>query len=115
MSTREIAFIADPVIAPEAKGVDIYRSIGSERLIYLDPFMLLDHLKVDAAHLQEPRGFPRHPHRGIETLTYVFEGVMAHKDSLGNEGLVSAGGSQWMTAGAGIFHEEMLHPDPRGK
>ncbi len=114
MSTRHIAFIADPVIAPEAKGVVIHRSIGSERLVFLDPVMLLDHLKVDASELTEPRGFPRHPHRGIETLTYVFEGKMAHKDSLGNEGAVQAGGSQWMTAGAGIFHEEMLHPDPKG-
>jgi redox-sensitive bicupin YhaK (pirin superfamily) len=114
VSTRTVAFVADPILAPEAKGVNIYRSIGSERLIYLDPFLLLDHLKVDAEALTEPMGFPRHPHRGIETLTYVFRGKMAHKDSLGNEGVVHEGGSQWMTAGRGIWHEEMLHPDPHG-
>ena len=73
----------------------------------LDPFLLLDHLGIDPKGAGDlPLGFPRHPHRGIETLTYVMQGTMQHKDSMGNEDTVAAGESQWMTAGGGLFHAE---------
>jgi hypothetical protein len=107
MSTRTLALIAEPTVAAEAIGVTILRSLGSERLVLLDPFLLLDHLTVAPA--TEPSlGFPRHPHRGIETLTYVVEGWVRHRDSLGSDSQVEAGGAQWMRAGSGIFHEEYL-------
>jgi redox-sensitive bicupin YhaK (pirin superfamily) len=114
MSTfRPVAFVADPTAAEEAEGVTIRRTVGGERLVLLDPYLLLDHLYAPAG--TEPRavGFPRHPHRGIETLTYVFTGgKVHHRDSLGNDDAIGAGGSQWMTAGGGIFHEEMLEAAP---
>lgn len=110
MNHRTVAFAFSPTVADEAKGVIIRRSIGGERLALLDPFLLLDHVTVDPAHTGGEIGFPRHPHRGIETLSYVISGEVAHRDSLGNEGRVGAGGTQWMTAGNGIYHEEMLIP-----
>jgi len=112
MATRQVGIVMTPSQAHEAKGVTINRTIGSDKLILLDPFLLLDHLTVandgtDASEI----GFPRHPHRGIETLTYVFTGRVKHKDSLGNEEIVDAGETQFMRAGAGIFHEEMVFAD----
>ena len=107
MASREACIIFEPTLADEAQGVTIRRSIGGERLALLDPFLLFDHVTV-APDAADVIGFPRHPHRGIETLSYVIKGFVAHKDSLGNEGEVDAGGSQWMTAGNGIFHEEMV-------
>lgn len=114
MNHRTVAFAFSPTVADEAKGVIIRRSIGGERLALLDPFLLLDHVTVDPAHSGGEIGFPRHPHRGIETLSYVISGEVAHRDSLGNEGRVGAGGTQWMTAGNGIYHEEMLIPGTDG-
>ncbi|MDX1931174.1 MAG: pirin family protein [Capsulimonadales bacterium] len=111
MSTDEIrpvAIVMEPVEAQEAKGVLIRRTIGSERLVLLDPLLLLDHLQVSPSDGGTSVGFPRHPHRGIETLTYVLSGRVHHRDSLGNDSSVGTNGSQWMTAGGGIFHEEML-------
>jgi redox-sensitive bicupin YhaK (pirin superfamily) len=104
-----------PTEAHEAKGVRINRTIGSETLVLLDPFLLCDHLTVanDGTEASEI-GFPRHPHRGIETLTYVFAGQMKHKDSMGNEEVVGAGETQFMTAGSGLFHEEMVFADENG-
>lgn len=107
MAAREIAFVVDPLVAHEAKGVLIRRTIGSERLAILDPFMLLDHLTLEAP-VDGRVGFPRHPHRGLETLSYVVDGRVFHKDSLGNEDSVTKDEAQWMTAGRGIWHEEML-------
>ncbi|MEI7577678.1 MAG: pirin family protein [Armatimonadota bacterium] len=107
MPTREIAFVVEPLVAHEAEGVKIRRTIGSERLAILDPFMLLDHLTLEAP-TDGRVGFPRHPHRGIETLSYVIDGRVFHKDSLGNEDSVGQDEAQWMTAGRGIWHEEML-------
>jgi redox-sensitive bicupin YhaK (pirin superfamily) len=114
MIPREIAFVVDPVPAPEAKGVRIMRSVGSERLSVLDPIMLFDHLTLEPVPHVGRVGFPRHPHRGIETLTYVFAGQMHHKDSIGNESSVAADEVQWMTAGKGIWHEEMLEAGTDG-
>lgn len=114
MSYRKVAFVFSPTSAHEAVGVTINRTIGGERLILLDPFLLLDHVQIDPSQSSSEIGFPRHPHRGIETLSYVLKGQVAHKDSLGNEGRVGSGGSQWMTAGNGIWHEEMLVPTAEG-
>ncbi len=114
---RPVGIVMEPVEAHEAKGVLIRRTIGSERLVLLDPFLLLDHLTLPPSESEGgsvPLGFPRHPHRGIETLTYVISGSVHHKDSLGNGSAVGAGGSQWMTAGKGIFHEEMFAADAEG-
>lgn len=113
--SRSVGIVMDPKEAAEAEGVLIRRTIGSERMVLLDPLLLLDHLTVppssDAAH---GIGFPRHPHRGIETLTYVLAGHVHHKDSRGNDSGVGALGTQWMTAGRGIFHEEYLEPGETG-
>ncbi|WP_309721322.1 pirin family protein [Armatimonas sp.] len=113
MSIRPVALVAEPTEAAEAVGVRILRSLGSERLVLLDPFLLLDHLHVSPA--PEPSlGFPRHPHRGIETLTYVVKGWVKHRDSLGSDSQVGEGGVQWMRAGSGIFHEEYLQAGEQG-
>ncbi len=112
--TRPVGIVMDPTKADEAEGVTIRRTVGSERLIYLDPFLLLDHLHVAPADETRSVGFPRHPHRGIETLTVVYAGRVHHRDSLGNDDGIGAGGSQWMTAGGGIFHAEMLEVGPEG-
>jgi redox-sensitive bicupin YhaK (pirin superfamily) len=115
MIDRQVGIVMAPTEAHEAKGVIINRTIGSEKLVLLDPFLLCDHLTVanDGTDASEV-GFPQHPHRGIETLTYVFAGRMRHKDSLGNEEVVGAGETQFMTAGAGLFHEEMVLMDENG-
>lgn len=112
MKQRMPGFVFAPTSVDEAEGVTIKRAIGGERLAILDPFILLDHARIEPG--SDVVGFPRHPHRGIETLSYVIAGEVGHKDSKGNEGKVGPGGSQWMTAGDGIFHEEMLIAGPDG-
>ena len=115
MSYREVAIVMEPKEAPEAEGVLIRRTIGSERMVLLDPFLLLDHLSLPMTGGETNiHGFPRHPHRGIETLTYVLAGQVHHKDSKGNDSRVGAPGTQWMTAGRGIFHEEYFAADAGG-
>jgi redox-sensitive bicupin YhaK (pirin superfamily) len=93
----------------EGAGVHLRRAFGFAEVPQLDPFLLLDvfHSADPAAY---KAGFPWHPHRGIETITYMLDGAVEHGDSLGNRGLISAGDVQWMTAGSGIIHQEM----PRG-
>ena len=114
-SVRSVGIVMDPKEAAEGEGVLIRRTVGSERLVLLDPFLLLDHLTVPASSdAAQTIGFPRHPHRGIETLTYVLAGQVHHKDSRGNDSGVGAHGTQWMTAGRGIFHEEYLEPGETG-
>lgn len=112
MSSRQAAFSYTPTSVNEAQGVTINRVIGGDRMAILDPFILLDHASIEAA--SDVVGFHRHPHRGIETLSYVLKGEVGHKDSLGNEGIVGPGGTQWMTAGNGIWHEEMMKAGPDG-
>jgi redox-sensitive bicupin YhaK (pirin superfamily) len=115
MSLRSVGIVMDPKEAAEAEGVLIRRTVGSERLVLLDPILLLDHLTVPpSSEAAQGIGFPRHPHRGIETLTYVLAGQVHHKDSRGNDSGVGALGTQWMTAGRGIFHEEYLEPGEAG-
>lgn len=90
----------------EGAGVHLKRAIGFQESPELDPFLLLDdfHSNNPAEYLP---GFPWHPHRGMETVTYVLEGTVAHGDSMGNQGTIGAGDMQWMTAGSGIIHQEM--------
>ncbi|MBS1700639.1 MAG: pirin family protein [Armatimonadetes bacterium] len=112
MSQRRAAILFSPTSIDEAKGVTINRVIGGERMAILDPIMLLDHASIGPE--SDVVGFPRHPHRGIETVSYVITGEVGHKDSIGNEGIVGPGGTQWMTAGNGIYHEEMMKPGNEG-
>lgn len=108
---RTIARIIKPEAVIEGAGVRLKRSIAIRTLDYLDPFLLLDHF--DSEDPNDYRaGFPLHPHRGIETVTYMLSGVVAHRDSLGNAGSIGAGDVQWMTAGRGILHEEMPQVRP---
>jgi redox-sensitive bicupin YhaK (pirin superfamily) len=83
-------------------------------MVYLDPILLVDHLRLAHTPGIGKLGFPRHPHRGIETFTIVLEGTMHHKDSIGNVSAIGPGGAQWMTAGRGIFHEEMMESHGKG-
>jgi hypothetical protein len=98
----------------EGAGVHLKRAFGSHEVPQLDPFLLLDDFRSDRPeHYQ--RGFPWHPHRGMETITYVLEGDVEHQDSLGNGGVISSGDLQWMTAGGGILHQEMPRGDGKGR
>jgi redox-sensitive bicupin YhaK (pirin superfamily) len=112
-SPRPVGIVAEPLEEQEGAGVLIRRTIGSARLALLDPYLLLDHVTV-ATGDRESVGFPRHPHRGIETLSWVVSGRVRHVDSMGNDDEIGANGSQWMTAGAGLFHSEMLQVGPEG-
>jgi redox-sensitive bicupin YhaK (pirin superfamily) len=106
---RKVADVIEPQPVIEGAGVKLRRSIATRRLNYVDPFLLFDHFGSD-----DPRdylaGFPMHPHRGIETVTYMLAGLVDHKDSIGNAGTIGAGDVQWMTSGGGILHEEMPKP-----
>src|SRR4026207_573664 len=90
----------------EGAGVNLKRAFGYHQMPALDPFLLLDAFKSNKSE-DYIAGFPWHPHRGIETITYILEGDVEHQDSLGNGGIISAGDVQWMTAGGGILHQEM--------
>jgi len=98
----------------EGAGVHLHRVFGFGDPSESDPFLLLDDFRNDDPALYE-KGFPWHPHRGIETITYVLEGEVTHGDSLGNEGTLGAGSVQWMTAGSGILHQEMPHGNAKGQ
>ena len=106
---RAIEKIIPSVEVMEGAGVKVRRTIASPQLSHLDPFLLFDHFFSDDSD-DYIAGFPMHPHRGIETVTYMLAGKVNHKDSLGNEGSISAGDVQWMTTGSGIMHEEMPEP-----
>ncbi|MEM7438181.1 MAG: pirin family protein [Pseudomonadota bacterium] len=107
MSLRPTTRPAQPTM--EGAGVHLHRAFGFQDPSELDPFLLFDDFRNDVPEHFE-NGFPWHPHRGIETITYVLAGDVDHADSLGNEGSLGAGDVQWMTAGSGILHQEM----PRG-
>ena len=99
----------------EGAGVHLHRAFGSSRdALIFDPFLLLDDFRNDYPQNYAP-GFPWHPHRGIETITYVLNGSVAHGDSMGNKGVITAGDVQWMTAGSGVKHQEMPKGDPNGR
>jgi len=106
---RKVVNVVEPQSVLEGAGVRLRRSIATATLDNLDPFLLFDHFgsKDPADYI---KGFPMHPHRGIETVTYMIKGVVNHKDSIGNSGSISSGDVQWMTSGGGIMHEEMPQP-----
>lgn len=108
---RSVATVIEPQRVSDGAGVKLKRSIATATLNYLDPFLLFDHFGSDNPD-DYIAGFPMHPHRGIETVTYMHAGVVEHRDSLGHAGSIAAGDVQWMTAGHGILHEEM--PQLRG-
>jgi redox-sensitive bicupin YhaK (pirin superfamily) len=106
LSTRTISRAVRGVAATDGAGVELTRVIGQPALSLLDPFLLLDVFRSDQPD-EYLAGFPSHPHRGFETVTYLLAGRMRHKDNAGHEGVIEAGGIQWMTAGRGIVHSEM--------
>jgi len=114
MQTRTIKsiFTAKPVL--EGAGVHLKRAFGYYEMPQFDPFLLMDDFRNDDPG-KYLKGFPWHPHRGIETITYMLEGSAEHGDSMGNKGTISAGDVQWMTAGSGIIHQEMPKPGPDGR
>lgn len=103
---RKIQWQINPTPVSDGAGVKLNRLIATPKLDYLDPFLLLDHFGSDKPN-DYMAGFPEHPHRGIETVTYMLKGKVTHKDTMGNEGTIGAGDIQWMTAGGGLMHEEM--------
>ncbi len=114
MSIRPVKRIIQSQPTMEGAGVHLRRAFGFGNTSDFDPFLLLDDFRNDnpADYL---KGFPWHPHRGIETITYVLAGNVNHKDSLGNNGALGAGDIQWMTAGRGILHQEMPRGDEKGR
>lgn len=103
---RTIKQIFKGIAATDGAGVELVRVIGQPALNMLDPFLLLDAFRSDNPD-EYIAGFPAHPHRGFETVTYLLNGKMRHQDNAGHEGVIEAGGIQWMTAGKGIIHSEM--------
>ncbi len=112
--SRLIQQIMEPQYVIEGAGVLLRRSFGPKRSNEYDPFLLFDHFAFNDPREGPIVGFPMHPHRGIETVTYMLEGSVHHRDSLGNAGLIGPGDVQWMTSGRGIMHEEMPRRGPSG-
>ena len=113
-STRDIAAVLTRQATMEGAGVHLYRVFGYGEAPRLDPFLMLDDFRSDTPEHYR-KGFPWHPHRGIETITYLLKGEVAHGDSLGNTGVIAPGDVQWMTAGSGIIHQEMPKGDADGR
>jgi redox-sensitive bicupin YhaK (pirin superfamily) len=105
-------FKSKPTI--EGAGVHLKRAFGFSEVPLFDPFLLMDDFRSGNPD-HYTKGFPRHPHRGIETITYILQGKVEHSDSLGNKGIIDSGDVQWMTAGSGIIHQEMPKGDTSGK
>jgi redox-sensitive bicupin YhaK (pirin superfamily) len=114
MSIRPVKRIVQSKPTIEGAGVKLRRAFGFGDTGETDPFLLLDDFRNDRPD-DYRAGFPWHPHRGIETITYVLAGTVDHGDSLGNRGTLGAGDVQWMTAGSGILHQEMPQGDPQGR
>jgi redox-sensitive bicupin YhaK (pirin superfamily) len=114
MSLRPVKQILETKPTVEGAGVKLQRAFGFGKTAEFDPFLLLDDFRSDNP-TDYVAGFPWHPHRGIETITYVLAGEVAHGDSLGNKGRMTAGDVQWMTAGSGILHQEMPKGDAQGR
>jgi len=106
MKTKEVTLITQGLPTSDGAGVKLTRYIGTPQLKALDPFLMLDFFESDNPD-DYIAGFPAHPHRGFETVTYLLNGRMRHQDNQGNEGVVQPGGVQWMTAGKGVIHSEM--------
>ena len=114
MSIRAVKRMTQSSPAVEGAGVKLHRGFGFGDTTEFDPFLLFDDFRNDRP-ADFLKGFPWHPHRGIETITYVLAGEVAHGDSLGNTGTLGSGDVQWMTAGSGIIHQEMPKGDPQGR
>ena len=114
MSIRPVKRLITSQPTIEGAGVHLRRAFGFHETSDFDPFLLLDDFRNDVPE-DYLAGFPRHPHRGIETITYVLAGTVEHGDSIGNRGAIAAGDIQWMTAGRGIIHQEMPKGDPEGR
>ncbi|MBX9773454.1 MAG: pirin family protein [Xanthobacteraceae bacterium] len=114
MSIRPVKRIAQSTPTMEGAGVKLHRAFGFGTTAEFDPFLLFDDFRNDRP-ADYMAGFPWHPHRGIETITYVLAGDVEHRDSLGNTGKLGAGDVQWMTAGSGIMHQEMPQGDAKGR
>ena len=106
MTTRTLQRVIEAIPTSDGAGVKLRRSLGQSQGARLDPFLMLDHFSTENAD-DYIAGFPAHPHRGFETVTYMLDGHMQHKDHLGNTGDLRSGAVQWMTAGRGIIHSEM--------
>jgi hypothetical protein len=113
MSTRTLREIVESIPASDGAGVRLRRSLGRHDRARLDPFLMLDEFSSENPD-DYVAGFPAHPHRGFETVTYILDGHMLHEDHLGNRGHLKSGGVQWMSAGRGIIHSEMPQQD-RGR
>jgi redox-sensitive bicupin YhaK (pirin superfamily) len=114
MSIRPVKRVAQSVPTMEGAGVKLRRAFGFGETAETDPFLLLDDFRNNNPQ-DYLAGFPWHPHRGIETITYVLNGTVEHGDSLGNRGTLGSGDVQWMTAGRGIMHQEMPQGDTQGR
>lgn len=110
---RKIRKVFKSMVTLEGAGVHLHRVFANGEVPLFDPFLLLDDFS-NTQRSQYIKGFPWHPHRGIETITYVLKGDIEHGDSLGNAGIISSGDMQWMTAGSGIIHQEMPKGDKNG-
>ena len=110
---RKIRRISASKHTLEGAGVHLRRAFGFSEVPLFDPFLLLDDFRGDEPR-QYIKGFPWHPHRGIDTITYILNGTVDHGDSMGNQGTIGPGDTQWMTAGSGIVHQEMPKGDPGG-
>lgn len=106
MAIRPIQQLIRAQAVREGAGVTVHRSIGTQSLRHLDPFLMLDHFGSDNPN-EYIAGFPAHPHRGFITFTYMLDGQMEHRDSMGNRGELDSGGVQWMKASSGVIHSEM--------
>jgi redox-sensitive bicupin YhaK (pirin superfamily) len=104
---RSVDSVITSIETTEGEGITVSRSFPTPSLSHIDPFLLLDEFGPQYLSASEANGLPAHPHRGFETVTYMFEGKFEHKDSRGNAGKLSSGDVQWMTAGAGLVHSEM--------
>lgn len=114
MSIRPVQKMSSATPTMEGAGVHLHRAFGFDDPTLVDPFLLFDDFRNERPE-DYIKGFPWHPHRGIETITYVLSGTVEHGDSLGNSGTLGAGDVQWMTAGSGIMHQEMPKGDSKGQ
>ncbi len=113
-ATRTVAHVLPSRPTTEGAGVHLRRAFGFGKEHLFDPFLMLDDFRGDDP-AQYSAGFPWHPHRGIETITYMLDGEVEHGDSMGNEGRIGPGDVQWMTAGSGVIHQEMPEGDSAGR
>ncbi|MCY1007304.1 pirin family protein [Nannocystis pusilla] len=113
-TVRDVTAVHEFQPSRDGAGVTIRRALGHRGLPALDPFLMLDEIRSDRPD-EYQAGFPEHPHRGFETVSYVLAGAFEHRDSVGNHGRIGAGAAQWMTAGRGIVHEEMPRPQDGGQ